>query len=313
MSASCCSPSGRTGPLPEPSAQPRAAPETRARLAAALIELKGGFFDMGARTARHPGDFDAPRRKVRVSPFRISATAVTNDDWAAFVAETGHRTIAETDGWSSVFHLLLPDPVRWPDHPPGLPWWRVVDGACWSAPEGTGSDLEGRGDHPVVHVSWFDAQAYCTWAGLRLPTEAEWEFAARGGRARTKFPWGNERTPGGRHAMNVWQGRFPTENSAEDGHVGTAPVRAFVPNDYGLWNTCGNVWEWVGDWFGRPPAPRLSRDPAGPEAGDRRVQRGGSFLCDDSYCERFYVHSRTANTPDSSTCNAGFRVAAAAA
>lgn len=290
---------------------PPASEAERAALAASLIRIEGGFFDMGARNSRYAEDFDAPRHKVKLSRFGISATACNNAEFARFVTATGYRTVAEREGWSSVFHLQIRERDRYTQSPPGLPWWRRVDGACWSAPEGPGSDISAREDHPVVHVSWFDALAYCTWAGLRLPTEAEWEYAARGGLAHKRFPWGNEMQPRGRHAMNVWQGRFPMENTAEDGFAGTAPVRAFAPNGFGLYNTCGNVWEWVRDRYApsRPADAGLLRDPKGPDQGTARIQRGGSYLCHESYCDRYHVHSRTRNDPDSTTGHAGFRVA----
>ncbi|MDF0600001.1 formylglycine-generating enzyme family protein [Psychromarinibacter sp. C21-152] len=288
------------------------APEAvRAELKDRLIPLRGGFFEMGTRQSRFPEDYDSPRRKVKLSPFSISATACTNADYARFVEATGYRTVAEREGWSYVFHLLLDDPAAHPVSPPGLRWWRKVKGACWFAPEGPGSDVAGRADHPVVHVAWFDALAYCSWAGLALPTEAQWEFAARGGLARKKFPWGNEMMPDGTPAMNTWQGRFPTENTEEDGYLGTAPVTAFAPNGYGLYNACGNVWEWARDRYAPhpPKGPFPLRDPGGAPDGYARVQRGGSYLCHVSYCDRYHVHSRTRNDPDSSTGNSGFRVA----
>jgi formylglycine-generating enzyme len=290
---------------------PLASDATRRALRAALIPIKGGFFDMGARQSRFPDDFDSPRRKVRVPPFRISATACSNAEFAKFIEDTGYRTVAEEEGWSYVFHLLLSDPAAWPVSPPGLEWWRKVDGACWSAPEGPSSDVADRLDHPAVHIAWYDALAYCTWAGLSLPTEAQWEFAARGGLSRAKFPWGNVMTPHGQHVMNTWQGVFPAHNTADDGYVGTAPVTAYAPNEFGLYNTCGNVWEWASDLYA-PHAiqgPFPLRDPTGPTKGYARIQRGGSYLCHDSYCDRYHVHSRTRNDPDSSTGNAGFRVA----
>ena len=294
-------------------AVPRADPDTQRTLRAALSPIPGGIFEMGARISTFAADHDSPRRKVRVSPFHIAPTCVTNAEFARFVAATGYRTIAEREGWSFVFHLLLQDPGAWPVTPPGLPWWRKVDGAFWAAPEGPGSDWSARADHPAVHIAWFDAIAYCTWGGLRLPWEAEWERAARGGVARQKFPWGNSLTPNGAHSMNIWQGDFPHTNTAEDGFLGTAPVTAFAPNAYGLWNMTGNVWEWVGDVFGPPPPPGKmpQMDPHGPDKGPARVQRGGSFLCHVSYCDRYHVHSRTRNDPDSATSNSGFRVACA--
>ncbi|MEI4484878.1 formylglycine-generating enzyme family protein [Frigidibacter sp. MR17.14] len=304
---------GATDPLlARALALPPAPAALRTALAAELVAVPGGIFAMGARRARFPEDLDAPRHKVRVSGFRIAPVAVTNAAFARFVAATGYRTLAETEGWSFVFHLLLgPTAGDHPRHPPGLPWWRQVDGACWHSPEGPGSSTAGREDHPVVHVSWYDARAYAAWAGLRLPTEAEWERAARGGLSEKRFPWGDAFAPGGRAAMNTFQGDFPQHDSAEDGWAGTAPVTAYAPNGYGLHNMTGNVWEWVEDRFGALPAPaRLPpADPRGPATGEFRVQRGGSFLCHDSYCDRYHVHSRGKAPPDSTASNTGFRVA----
>ena len=187
--------------------------------------------------------------EVELAAYRIQRYAVSNGQFAEFVGATGWRTDAERFKWSFVFGGLLPD-----DFPPtrgveGAPWWRQVMGADWSHPEGPHSDLSERQDHPVVHVSWNDAQAYCAWTGTRLPTEAEWEVAARGGRVGAPFPWGNELEPDGRHQMNVFQGEFPGGNTAADGYLGTAPVDAFEPNGFGLHNVCGNVWEWCADWL----------------------------------------------------------------
>jgi formylglycine-generating enzyme required for sulfatase activity len=293
---------------------PVAPPALRAELRARLRPVPGGIFEMGARKSTFAADLDSPRRKVRLSPYLISPHAVSNADFARFVAQTGWRTVAEAEGWSFVFHLFLGDAATRYPAPPNLEWWRAVGGACWHAPEGPGSTLAGRETHPAVHVAWYDALAYCVWAGLRLPTEAEWERAARGGHARRKFPWGDTLQPGGVHRMNIWQGRFPHHNTAEDGHVGTAPVDAYPPNDYGLYNMTGNVWEWVADRFGPAPPPGSLpiTDPRGPDEGIARVQRGGSYLCHHSYCDRYHVHSRSPNPPDTTTGNLGFRVAAPA-
>lgn len=288
-----------------------APPAVRSQLRERLSPLDGGFFDMGARQSRFPGDLDSPRRRVRVSPFRISPHAVTNAEYATFVEETGYRTVAEQEGWSYVFHLFLDDIASFPDYAAAAPWWRRVDGASWRNPEGPGSDWGDRADHPAVQIAWYDALAYCCWAGLRLPREAEWEFAARGGLARKRFPWGNELMPGGVHAMNTWQGDFPASNTMDDGWIGTAPVGSFPPNGYGLYEMTGNVWEWVQDLYGPRPLPqrRAVRDPKGPDSGTARIQRGGSYLCHVSYCDRYHVHSGTRNDPASSAGNCGFRVA----
>jgi formylglycine-generating enzyme required for sulfatase activity len=258
----------------------------------------------------YPADGEGPTHDVRLTPFAIARHAVTNAQFAAFVAATGHRTEAEQFGWTFVFTGLLPD-----DFPPtravaGAEWWRQVHGAAWDHPEGPDSDLHGRDDHPVVHVSWNDAQAFCAWSGTRLPTEAEWEYAARGGLVHRRFPWGDELEPGGAHRMNVFQGRFPERDTGADGFVGTAPVGAFEPNGHGLFQMTGNVWEWNADWFDPGYYARSpGADPQGPERGQARVMRGGSYLCHASYCNRYRVDARSSNTPDSSTGNLGFRVA----
>jgi formylglycine-generating enzyme len=250
---------------------------------------------MGCAHPPYPADGEAPVRKVTLDPFAIATTAVSNAQFSEFIDATGHRTDAERFGWSFVFAGLLP-----PDFTPtraavATPWWRQVYGADWRHPEGPGSSLAGRADHPVVHVSWNDATAYCGWAQARLTTEAEWEFAARGGLDQQPYPWGSDLTPGGAHRMNVWQGTFPTRDTGEDGFRGTAPVDAFQPNEYGLFNMTGNVWEWCADWFSTRTG---------------RVLRGGSYLCHASYCRRYRTSARMSNSGDSSAGNIGFRVAA---
>jgi formylglycine-generating enzyme required for sulfatase activity len=259
----------------------------------------------------YPDDGEGPVHEVLLQPFLIDRFAVSNERFAAFVDTTGYVTDAERWGWSFVFGGLLPE-----DFPPTrsvatAPWWRQVEGAQWRQPEGPHSDLEGRGEHPVVQVSHDDALAYCNWAGVRLPTEAEWEFAARAGKQGHPFPWGDELEPDGAHRMNVWQGEFPVRNTAEDGYLGTAPVDAYPPNEYRLHNVTGNVWEWTADWFD-PTWYRVSpvENPQGPPSGERRVTRGGSYICHASYCRRYRVSARSANMPGDGTGNIGFRVAA---
>jgi len=277
-----------------------------------MTTIPAGPFSMGTDDPRgYASDGEGPVHDVELSAFRMGIHTVTNDQFAAFVEATGHRTTAEEFGTSFVFVGLLPD-----DFPPtravvGAPWWREVAGADWRHPEGPQSDLVGRGSHPVVHVSWYDATAFCGWAGARLPTEAEWERAARGSEEGHHFPWGDDREPAGEHRMNVFQGDFPHHDTGADGWVGACPVGSFAPNDFGLYEMTGNVWEWCADWFGRDyyrRSPRVA--PPGPASGQARVMRGGSYLCHESYCWRYRVDARSSNTPDSSTGNIGFRVAA---
>lgn len=239
---------------------------------------------------------ETPVRAVVVRSFALDAYAVSNRAFATFVEETGYTTDAERYGTSFVFAGLLPDDFAPTRAVAGAAWWRLVEGAAWRTPEGPRSSLDDRLDHPVVHVSCNDAEAYCAWAGRRLPAEAEWERAARGGLEGQPFPWGSELEPGGEHRMNVWQGRFPLQDTAADGFAGTAPVDAFTPNAFGLHNMTGNVWEWTADTFG-------------PSAPGQRALRGGSYLCHASYCRRYRVSARMANTPDTSTGNIGFRCA----
>jgi len=260
-----------------------------------MVLLPGGTFLMGTdEDCGYPEDGERPVREVRLDGFWIDATVVSNQRFEEFVRNTNYVTGAEHFGWSFVFAGLLPDDFELTRGAAHAPWWRQVFGAAWRHPEGPQSHIESRADHPVVQVSWNDAQAYCHWAGMRLPSEAEWEYAARGGLVQKRYPWGDELTPGGEHRCNIWQGEFPTKNTVEDGFIGTAPIGAFGPNGYGLYNVVGNVWEWCGDWF---------------SAGDRKVIRGGSYICHESYCFRYRVAARSSNTPDSSTGNMGFRCA----
>jgi formylglycine-generating enzyme required for sulfatase activity len=266
----------------------------------------GDPFDEG-----YAADGETPVHEVRLSAFRMDATAVTNAQFATFVKETGYVSGAEEFGVSAVFHLAFDGDRRDVlNQVPGAPWWLAVRGASWRHPEGPGSDIARRQNHPVVHVSWHDAHAYAAWAGKRLPTEAEWEYAARGGLTGRRFAWGDELTPRGRWMCNIWQGTFPTENTRDDGHLTTAPAKSFAPNGYGLSCMAGNVWEWCADWF----APDYyehspTDDPRGPDDGAQRVMRGGSYLCHDSYCHRYRVAARSSNTPESTSANTGFRCA----
>ncbi|MGW5364259.1 formylglycine-generating enzyme family protein [Actinopolymorpha pittospori] len=336
--SSCCSPSaGRdtssslspstlsgTEPTADPTADLDAAlafqvPARDPRqVARGMVAIPAGEFLMGgADPDAFPDDGEGPVRPVRVSGYLLDETAVTNRQFAAFVKATGYVTDAERFDWSFVFHLFVGPRQRrhvMDASVPGAPWWLAVTGATWRTPEGPGSDTSTRPQHPVVHVSWRDAYAYARWAGKRLPTEAEWERAARGGLARAKYAWGDDLTPRGRWRCNIWQGQFPRVNTTEDGHIGTAPVKSFAPNGFGLYEVAGNVWEWCADrWsttWHAADRPETRVDPLGPPDGDTRVMRGGSYLCHESYCNRYRVAARTSNTPDSASGNLGFRCAA---
>ena len=278
--------------------------------------VPGGEFLMGTEDpGGFPADGEGPVRSVHVNSFYIDTCAVTNTEFEQFARETGYRTDAERFGWSFVFHMFVGAKARRTAEQAAAeaPWWWVINGAYWRRPDGPGSNLKQRWNHPATHISWNDATAYCQWAGKRLPTEAEWEYAARGGLSQKRYAWGDELTPGGQHQCNIWQGAFPDDNSADDGYKGTAPVDAYEPNGYGLYNVAGNVWEWTRDWFsptfhiemGHISGPR--DNPQGPPSGTSKTIRGGSYLCHDSYCNRYRVAARTSNTPDSSTGNLGFR------
>lgn len=280
-----------------------------------MVRLEGGSFLMGTEDDdQWASDGEGPIRDVTVNPFWIDQTSVTNAKYAEFVNATGYQTESERFGWSFVFLGQLPKSKQRklkPSTVQGLQWWYAVEGASWRKPEGPGSNIKKRMDHPVVHVSWRDAHAYCEWAGKRLATDAEWEYAARGGLVQKKYCWGDELTPDGKHRCNIWQGNFPDNNTAEDGYAWTAPAKSFRANGYGLYNMAGNVWEWCADWFSpdwhKPASPLTRENPRGPNTGQSKLMRGGSFLCHVSYCNRYRVAARTANTPDSATTNCGFR------
>ncbi|MGW6749678.1 formylglycine-generating enzyme family protein [Streptomyces sp. NPDC055006] len=275
------------------------------------VPLPGGEFPMGDPFDEgYPADGERPVHAVRLAPFRMDATAVTVAMYKAFTEATGYATGAERQGSSAVFHLAVAAEradVLGAD--PAVPWWLDVRGADWRHPHGPLSSAQP--EHPVVHIDWHDATAYCAWAGRRLPTEAEWEYAARAGAVGRRFPWGDELAPRGRWLCNIWQGSFPHRNTGEDGWLATAPVRTFRPNGFGLYEVAGNVWEWCADWFAPDYYAASPTDgPQGPADGDRRVLRGGSYLCHHSYCHRYRVAARSANTPVSSSGNCGFRTAA---
>ena len=294
-----------------------------------MVAIPAGTFTMGSDDG--PID-ERPAHAVTLKAFRMGATEVTNAQFAAFVKTTGYVTVAER----------TPDPASYPDAPserlvpgsavcvptpiqpeeiaPGaLPdWWQFRAGASWKHPEGAGSQLKEKMSHPVCHIAWEDAAAYARWARKRLPTEAEWEYAARGGLVGQEFCWGNSKQgEGGHWRANTFQGTFPSWDSGADGFVGTAPVKSFPANGYGLYDMSGNVWEWCADWY-RSDFYRDSplSNPTGPTTGEldgvqpQRVRRGGSYLCAEGYCRRYLPSARDKNPEDSSACHSGFRCVA---
>jgi formylglycine-generating enzyme required for sulfatase activity len=309
----CCAPASDKAQQLEPGASRTSIRQPSQQIFRGLVSLIGGCFSMGADYPEaFPGDGEGPVRVVHLAPFELDRFPVTNALFAEFVAATDYRTEAERFGWSFVFwgHIpkkrfneLVEDTVA------ATPWWCKVPGAYWNAPEGPGSNISNRANHPAVHISWNDSQAYCRWAGLRLPTEAEWEFAARGGRDQQIYPWGNTLRVDGKHQCNIWQGKFPYSDTAEDGYSGTCPVDAFPANDFGIYSVSGNTWEWCADWFDTDHGSTEQTNPTGPATGSARVMKGGSFLCHRSYCNRYRVAARSPNTPDSSSSHLGFRCA----
>lgn len=301
-----------------------------------MVLIPGGSFMMGGDGDQAAAD-ELPKHQVTVSSFYMDTHEVSNAEFARFVKATGYVTTAQRKpDWEELKKNVPPGtpkpsedllvPASLVFTPPSVKvdlgdysqWWSWVEGASWSAPEGSQSNLEGKEDFPVVHVSWDDAMAYCKWAGKRLPTEAEWEYAARGGLENNLYPWGNQGIGQGIPKANSWEGSFPNSNTKRDGFYGLAPVGSFASNGYGLYDMAGNVWEWCADWYRSdyyqsgnngwkdPKGPSDSYDPQEPYA-QKRVSRGGSFMCNDSYCSGYRCSRRMKTTYDSSMSNLGFR------
>lgn len=308
-SMTCCVPSA----MPEPASRGKTKaplpstvhPELPSRIRFAAAETF-----VGTAHPVIPDDGEGPRRKVTLRAFELEVYTVTNARFADFVRDTGYVTQAERFGWSAVFIGLLPENAVYEQAQGPLWWWAKVEGATWSAPEGPGTTVEGRMDHPVVHVSWIDAQAFAKWCGGRLPTEAEWEHAARGGLEDPRFPWGDEEPSDSAIFCNIWQGRFPHHNTRADGFYGTSPVSAFAPNGAGLHDMAGNVWVWTADAFrirSLSKRAKLRNEFAAREK--EKVLKGGSFLCHKTYCYRYRIAARMALPPDSAASNVGIRIA----
>jgi formylglycine-generating enzyme required for sulfatase activity len=266
-----------------------------------MVQIPAGPFSMGTNNAlAYPADGEGPKRIVELDEFWIDETAVTNQSFAQFVEATGYITEAELTGWSFVpaFLLSQQDEQYLVGQSGDTPWWVGVTAANWRQPLGPSSSTTDIQSHPVTHISWRDANAFAQWNGKRLPTEAQWEKAARGGLDNSLYAWGDDLIVDGQHMCNIWQGDFPTFNSAQDGHLGTAPVHSFEPNGYGLYNVCGNVWEWTADSWNST------------DLADNKVIKGGSFMCHDSYCNRYRLSARTSHPKNGFTAHIGFRCVA---
>ena len=302
-----------------------------------MVWVEGGAFEMGGDNEQARPD-EYPKHPVRIKGFWIDKTEVTNAQFAAFVEATGYITTAEQEVELEEIMAQLP-PGTPPPPPEALEpfslvfqipegggqhgpqdWWAIVKGANWRQPQGPGSSIKGLENYPVVHISWYDAMAYAKWAGKRLPTEAEWEYASRGGLQKNIYPWGNDQIDDSQPQANYWQGTFPTSNERTDGYLRMSPVKSFPPNAYGLYDMAGNVWEWVSDWYhsdyyaynkknnlvDNPIGPGSSYDPLNP-ATPQKVVRGGSFLCNESYCSGYRTAARMKSSPDTGLEHTGFR------
>ena len=276
-----------------------------------MVKIPHGTFVMGTDEQFLPQDGEGPTRTVEISEFWMDKYEVNNWEFGVFVNASGYVTEAENFGDSFVLEYLLSEKIKEDitQAVANAPWWLPVKNASWQHPEGLDSNLIERWDHPVVHISWNDAVAYCEWRSKRLPTEAEWEYAARGGLRSRLYPWGNKFMPKGEHYLNIWQGEFPTENTKEDGCIGPCPVYSYYPNKFGLYNMAGNVWEWTSDWWTTRHTRDFTKDPTGPSDGKEKVKKGGSYLCHPEYCYRYRCAARSQNSPDSSAGNLGFRCA----
>jgi formylglycine-generating enzyme len=308
-------PRASCGPPAAPPGRPAGAVRTALGPALARpqrrVQLPGGRVRVGTHERLLPQDGESPPRDVRLAPFAIDPLAVTNAWFGSFVRATGYRTDAERYGWSLVFSAFVVDAAAATGAANEPFWWRRIEGACWQRPEGPHSDLAGRLQHPVVHVSWNDAVSFAAWAGGRLATEAEWEYAAAGGHEGARFPWGDrEPDDDSFQPCNIWQGEFPSSNSGRDGFLATAPADAFAPNGYGLFNMSGNTWEWCADAFRvRSLARAAKARNQQAERNKERLLKGGSYLCHRSYCYRYRIAARTGAAADSSTGHVGFRLA----
>lgn len=280
-----------------------------------MILITGGTFHIGTDKPVFVADGESPERSVTLDSFYLDKYEVSNTEFEQFTSCSGYVTEAEKFGNSFVADYYLSDSLKEEIQQAvaGAPWWLPVEGADWRHPEGLHSNLDGRMNEPVIHVSWNDAVQYCKWAGKRLPTEAEWEVACRNGKKNRLFPWGNKWNPKDQFWANIWTGRFPVDNTGEDGFTGPAPNNMFQQTESGLHNMIGNVWEWTSDWWQvnhQQQADNGLKNPSGPNFGTDKVKKGGSFMCHKDHCYRYRCAARSQNTPDSSAHNLGFRCAA---